>query len=250
VTLWHALLLVAAGIGAGLSGSIAGLASLASYPALLAVGLAPVTANVTNTVALVFSSVGSVAGSRPELRGQRARIRELGVVAIAGGVVGGVLLLLTPGDSFEKIVPWLIGIGSLTILVPRRPSLHPEDLHLPASRLLVVGIFLIGTYAGYFGAAAGVLMVALLLIATPDTLARCNALKNVLLGLANVVAAVIFAFFGPVHWVAVIPLAAGLLIGGRIGPVVVRHSPARALRVLIALAGIGLAIHLGLDAYR
>jgi uncharacterized membrane protein YfcA len=250
VTPSHVLLLVLAGVGAGLSGSIAGLASLVSYPALLAVGLAPVTANVTNTVALVFSSVGSVAGSRPELRGQRGRIRQLGVVAVAGGVAGGALLLLTPRDSFERIVPWLIGLGSLTILVPRRPALHPEDLHLPASRLLVAGVFLIGIYAGYFGAAAGVLMVALLLIATSETLARCNALKNVLLGLANVVAAIIFAVFGPVHWVAVIPLAAGLLVGGRIGPIVVRHSPARALRVLIALAGVGLAIHLGLDAYR
>jgi uncharacterized protein len=250
VTPSHALLLVLAGVGAGLSGSIAGLAALVSYPALLAVGLAPVTANVTNTVALVFSSVGSVAGSRPELRGQRGRIRQLGVVAVAGGVAGGALLLLTPRDSFERIVPWLIGLGSLTILVPRRPALHPEDLHLPASRLLVGGTFLIGIYAGYFGAAAGVLMVALLLIATSETLARCNALKNVLVGLANVIAATIFAIFGPVHWVAVIPLAAGLLVGGRIGPIVVRHSPARALRVLIALAGVGLAIHLGLDAYR
>ena len=245
----QALLLVVAGVGAGLSGSIAGLASLVSYPALLTVGLAPVTANVTNTVALVFSSVGSVAGSRPELRGQRVRIRELGVVAVVGGVAGGVLLLLTPAGSFERVVPWLIGLGSLTILVPRRPTHHLDDAQLPASRLLVVGIFLIGVYGGYFGAAAGVLMVALLLIATPETLARCNALKNVLLGLANVVAAIIFAVFGPVHWVAVIPLAAGLLVGSRVGPIVVRHSPARALRLLIALAGIGLAIHLGLDAY-
>jgi uncharacterized protein len=244
------MLLVVAGVGAGLSGSIAGLASLVSYPALLAVGLMPVAANVTNTVALVFSSAGSVAGSRPELRGQRPRIRELGLVAVAGGLVGGALLLLTPAGSFERVVPWLIGLGSLAILVPRRTVLHHEDPHPPASRLLVSGIFLIGIYGGYFGAAAGVLMVALLLITTSDTLARSNALKNVVLGLSNVVAAIIFAIFGPVDWVAALPLAAGVLVGGRIGPVVVRHSPAGALRVLIALAGVGLAIHLGLDAYR
>lgn len=250
MTAAQALLLVVAGVGAGLSGSIAGLASLVSYPALLAVGLAPVTANVTNTLALLFSSAGSVAGSRPELRGQRARIRQLGVAAAAGAAAGGVLLLLTPSGSFERVVPWLIGFGSLTILLPRRPTFHSEDLHLPASRLLLTGTALIGIYAGYFGAAAGVLMVALLLTATPETLARCNALRNVVLGFANVVAAVIFAVFGPVHWVAVIPLAAGLLVGSRVGPIVVRHSPARALRILIALAGVGLAIHLGLDAYR
>ena len=102
---------------------------------------------------------------------------------------------------------------------------------------------MIGAYAGYFGAAAGVLMLALLLITTPDTLARCNALKNVVLGISNVVAAVIFAVFGPVHWLVALPLAGGVLVGGRIGPVIVRHSPTRVLRVLIALAGLGLAIH-------
>ena len=250
MTLWRAVLLVLAGVGAGLAGSIAGLASLVSYPALLAVGLTPVAANVTNTIALVFNTAGTMAGSRPELRGQRPRIRELGVIAVAGGLVGGTILLLTPASAFERVVPWLIGLGSLTILVPRRPTLHLDDVPAPASRVLFAGIFAIGVYAGYFGAAAGVLMLALLLITTPDTLARCNALKNVVLGISNVVAAVIFAIFGPVHWLVALPLAAGVLVGGRIGPVIVRHSPTRVLRVLIALAGLGLAIHLGLDAYR
>ncbi|HEY3925262.1 MAG TPA: sulfite exporter TauE/SafE family protein [Acidothermaceae bacterium] len=250
MTLLQAVLLVLAGIGSGLAGSIAGLASLVSYPALLAVGLTPVAANVTNTMALVFNTAGTMAGSRPELRGQRPRIRELGAIAVAGGLVGGAILLLTPAGSFERVVPWLIGLGSLTILVPRRPTLHLEEAPAPASRVLFAGIFLIGVYAGYFGAAAGVLMLALLLITTPDTLARCNALKNVVLGISNVVAAVIFAIFGPVHWLVALPLAAGVLVGGRIGPVIVRRSPTRVLRVLIALAGLGLAIHLGLDAYR
>jgi uncharacterized protein len=250
VTLWHAVLLVLAGVGSGLAGSIAGLASLVSYPALLAVGLTPVAANVTNTIALVFNTVGTMAGSRPELRGQRPRVRELGAVAVAGGLAGGTILLLTPAGSFERVVPWLIGLGALTILVPRRPHLHLDDAPAPASRVLFGGVFLIGVYGGYFGAAAGVLMLALLLITTPDTLPRCNALKNVVLGLSNLVAAVVFAIFGPVDWVAALPLATGVLIGGRIGPVVVRHSPTKVLRILIALAGLGLAIHLGLDAYR
>ena len=96
------LWLILAGFGGGLVGSVAGLASLVSYPALLAVGLPPVTANVSNTVALVFSSVGSVWGSRPELRGQRARVRHLGYVAIAGGTTGAVLLLATPSSA----LPW------------------------------------------------------------------------------------------------------------------------------------------------
>ncbi len=110
-------------------------------------------------------------------------------------------------------------------------------------------MFVLGIYCGYFGAAAGVLMVALMLIATSETLAVCSALKNVLLGLANVTAAVVFVLFGPVHWLAVVPLAAGLYVGGRIGPIIVRHSPVRALRIFIALAGVALAIHLGIDSY-
>ena len=104
-------------------------------------------------------------------------------------------------------------------------------------------------YAGYFGAAAGVLLLALLLATTAQTLARNNALKNLLLGIANGVAAVAFVLFGPVHWAAVVPLAIGFLVGGRLGPIVVRRAPAGPLRTVIACAGLVLAIHLGLDAY-
>jgi uncharacterized membrane protein YfcA len=246
---WRPVLLLVAGVGAGLTGSIAGLASVISYPALLGVGLAPVTANVTNTVALVFSSVGSVAGSRPELRGQAARVRRLGAVGILGGTVGGVVLLSSPAGAFEKIVPWLIGFGSLTILVTSRPPIDPDAPPRADSRLVLLGVFLIGVYGGYFGAAAGVLLLALLLAASSETLARCNALKNFVLGLANLVAAVVFVLFGSVDWVAAVPLAIGLFVGGRTGPVIVRHAPARLLRILIAIAGIGLAIYLGVDAY-
>jgi uncharacterized membrane protein YfcA len=246
---WRPVLLLVAGVGAGLTGSIAGLASVISYPALLGVGLAPVTANVTNTVALVFSSVGSVAGSRPELRGQAARVRRLGAVGILGGTVGGVVLLSSPAGAFEKIVPWLIGFGSLTILITSRPPIDPDAPPRADSRLVLLGVFLIGVYGGYFGAAAGVLLLALLLAASSETLARCNALKNFVLGLANLVAAVVFVLFGSVDWVAAVPLAIGLFVGGRTGPVIVRHAPARLLRILIAIAGIGLAIYLGVNAY-
>jgi uncharacterized membrane protein YfcA len=246
----HAVLLVLAGIGAGLTGSIAGLASLISYPALLAVGLAPVTANVTNTVALIFSSAGSWVGSRTELVGQLGRVRRLASASVLGGVTGGVLLLATPSGSFEKIVPWLVALGSLTILIVKHPTGLIEATPKPDSRLVLLGVFVIGIYSGYFGAAAGVLMLALLLFATSQSLARSNALKNVVMGMSNLVAAVIFIIFGSVNWTAAVPLGIGCLVGGRIGPVVVRHSPARLLRILIALAGIGLAIYIGVDAYR
>ena len=112
VSVGEALLLVLAGIAAGLIGSIAGLASLFSYPALLAAGLSPVIANVTNTVALVFSSVGSVGASGPELRGRRAMLERLVISGAIGGILGGVLLLTTPADAFKRVVPWLIGLAS------------------------------------------------------------------------------------------------------------------------------------------
>ena len=245
------LLLVLAGLGGGLAGSIAGLASLVSYPALLAVGLGPVTANVTNTVALVFSSLGSTLGSRTELRGQAPRVRGLAIAAVLGGGAGAGLLLLTPSDTFERIAPWLIGAASLTILLRRRirPAHDGEGEHAAAGPGLIGGVFLIGIYGGYFGAAAGVMLLALLLAATGETLARSNALKNVVLGIANAAAALGFSVLGPVHWTAVAPLAAGLFAGGRLGPIVVRHANAALLRALIGLAGLALAVKLGVDAH-
>lgn len=245
-----AALLFAGGIGGGLAGSIAGLASLSTYPALLAVGLSPVAANVTNTVALVFNGVGSVLGSRPELADQGAWLKRTVVITAAGGATGAILLLLAPG-GFERIVPFLLGFASLTIVIPRAASApHPDR---PRSKrrtaLEALGIFLIAIYGGYFGAAAGVVFLALLLQLGSATLAHANAAKNVLLGVANLVAAAMFAVLAPVNWWAVLPLGLGCLIGARIGPVVVRHSPATLLRILIGLAGIALAVKLWFDAY-
>jgi uncharacterized membrane protein YfcA len=241
--------LVLAGIGGGLAGSMAGLASLVSYPALLAVGLPPLTANMTNTVALVCSSVGSVWGSRPELAGRRPRVVRLGGIAIAGGITGGVLLLLTPSSVFARIAPWMIGLASAAILFRRDRVVPARGAHY-VGWTVTAGVFAIAVYGGYFGAAAGVLLLALLLHTTDDTLPEANAIKNVTLGLANGVAAVAFLLFGTVQWSAALPLAAGFLIGGRIGPVLVRRAPAATLRLFIGCAGIGLAVHLGLDAYR
>jgi uncharacterized membrane protein YfcA len=124
------------------------------------------------------------------------------------------------------------------------PVSHPPTFALTA------GVFAIAVYGGYFGAAAGVLLLAVLLASTAEPLARSNALKNLLLGIANGVAAIAFVVFGPVRWAAVIPLAAGFFVGGRLGPNLVRRAPDGPLRILIACAGLGLAVHLGLDAYR
>jgi uncharacterized membrane protein YfcA len=248
------LLLVLAGLGAGLVGSVAGLASLISYPALLATGIPPLSANVTNTVALVFNSVGSVSASRPELVGQRRRLVRLCAAGLAGGAVGAVLLLLTPSSAFEKLVPVLIAAASAAILVQRSPrelaaegarTGHPHRDHWG----VVLGTFGISIYGGYFGAAAGVLMLATFLLVMDVGLPQGNALKNSVLGVANSVAALGYVFFADVDWTAVLPLAIGCLAGGRLGPRVARVVPQLLLRRVIAVAGLGLAVHLGLDAF-
>ena len=247
-------LLVLAGVGSGLIGSIAGLASLISYPALLAAGLPPVTANVTNTAALVLVGVGSVSASRPELRGQGRRLLPLMVAGVLGGITGAVLLLATPSEGFEKIVPWLIGGASVAILVQRPPGelavsgarAHPGRRD---ARWLPIAIFVIAIYGGYFGAAAGTLMLATFLLTTGEGLPRSNAMRNVVLGVANGVAAVGFVLFASVAWSAALPLAIGLFLGSLLGPRIVRVAPQQALRRVIALAGLGLAVYLAAEAY-
>lgn len=249
----QALLLVGAGVLGGLTGSIAGLASVATYPALLVVGLPPVSANVTNTTALVFNALGSIAGSRPELAGQGARLKRLVPAAVAGGAVGAVLLLSTPAEGFERAVPVLLGAASVAILVPvRMRSPVATSRRRQRVTVLVQGavIFAICIYGGYFGAAAGVLLLALLLRTGRERLADANAVKNVVLGVANTVAAAIFVVVAPVRWDAAIVLGLGCLLGSRLGPVVVRHAPSGPLRVVIGLAGLALALQLGWDAYR
>jgi uncharacterized protein len=253
VTWWDAAFLAAAGVLGGLTGSIAGLASVATYPALLLVGLPPVTANVTNTVALVFNGIGSVVGSRPELAGQEAWIKRIAPAAALGGAVGAALLLLTPAEGFEKLVPILLGLASVAILVPRRGNRQARVASHQQHRVTVLfeatAIFLISIYGGYFGAAAGVMLLALLLGAGHETLAHANAGKNVLLGVANGVAALVFVVLAPVQWLAVVPLGLGCLLGSRLGPIVVRHAPARPMRALIGVSGLALAVKLGLDTY-
>jgi uncharacterized membrane protein YfcA len=247
------LLLAAAGVASGLAGSIAGLASLFSYPALLAAGLPPVAANVTNTVALFSNTVGTAAGSREELRGQRRRLVRLALLAAAGGTVGAALLLGTPTSAFERLVPWLIALGSVLILV-REPLRRLAENRpqrgggLRARLPLTCAVLLVGLYGGYFGAAAGVLMLAVLSLSANEPLRVTNAVKNIATGAANVTAAIAYAFLAPVDWGAAAALSLGCLVGSRVGPVVVRRIPEKPLRIAIALAGLGLALSLWREA--
>lgn len=247
---WDVALLFVAGIGGGLVGSIAGLASVSTYPALLLVGLPPVTANVTNTVALVFSGIGSVTGSLPELRGQRAALARLIPVAVVGGVAGAALLLSIPAEGFENIVPVLLAGSAVVIALPRRRRVDGAVVGRGQRLLEGIAVLAICVYGGFFGAAAGVLMLALFLSTGSQSLPHANATKNVVLGVANGVAALVFVVFAPIHWLAMIPLGIGCLVGSRLGPVIVRHAPATPLRLLVAVAALALAIKLGHDTYR
>jgi uncharacterized membrane protein YfcA len=260
----RAFLLVLAGIGGGLAGSVAGLASIITYPALLACGLSPIAANVTNTSALVWSGVGSTLGSRPELQGQGPRLRRLLPISVVGAVGGATAVLYTSSHTFGLVVPWLILAAALVILLSRRRSPRPAEAEVleegppgPVATVAVTSdpraipavVLGLSIYCGYFGAAGGVLLLAVLLAATSDTLARSNAAKNVILGVANLAATVVFVLFGPLHVAEAIPLGAGCLVGSRIGPLIVRRAPAGPLRVAIAVMGIGLAAVLAYRAY-
>jgi uncharacterized membrane protein YfcA len=243
------LALLGAGTLAGVFSTVAALASVVSYPVLLALGLPPVSANVTNTVALVFTGAGAAAGSRRELAGQGALVLRLGLLAAAGGAGGAALLLLTPASAFEAVAPWLIGVASVLLIVqPMVAALYARPGG-ERSWSLRAGLAAVGVYVGYFGAAAGILLLAVLSAMLDQPLARVNAVKNVVSGLANAAAALGFALFGPVRWAAVVPLAAGFLAGGWLGPALARRLPARALRLGVGLCGLALAVRLGLDAY-
>jgi uncharacterized membrane protein YfcA len=242
--------LVGVGVLAGVVSTVVSLASIVSYPALLAFGLPPLTANVTNTVALMFTGVGAVAGSRPELAGQGRRVLRLGWVTALGGATGAGLLLVTPGKTFEAIAPFLIGAASLLLLRPPRAGRLTADPRAESGWAFRAGLFAVAIYVGYFGAAGGILMLAVLTTVLDHPLAGINAIKNAISALANGVAAIGFALFGPVQWTAAAPLAAGFLLGGWIGPAIARRLPGQTLRIAAAVCGLLVAIKLGIDAYR
>ena len=248
----EALVLLAAGTAGGILSTVVAIASLVTYPVLLALGVPPLSANMTNTVSLVLTGAGAVAGSRPELVGQGQRVLRLGAITALGGAAGAAVLLLTPASAFILVVPVLIGGASLMLLVQPRISMLTPPAVPDTRRRLAMGatLFAVAMYIGYFGAAAGVLLLVALGAMISEPLVRVNAIKNAVSGMANAMAAACFALFGDVRWALVLPLAAGFLIGGWIGPRIARRVPAEALRVVVSLCGLGLAVRLGISAYR
>lgn len=245
----HLLFLAVAGIAAGILGTAGGITSLIAYPVLLAVGIPPLSANVTSSIALLGSGLGSTLGSRPELRDHGATLRRWIPVAVVGAVAGALLLLVTPPGVFALIVPFLVaGAGVLLLFQPRITRWHSAREVPIATPLVVAAILGVTIYDGYFGAGSGVLMIAVVLILIDHELARANALKNVILFVADLLPAVLFAVAGPVVWAAVLPLGLGALVGGFIGPRLMRRAPRGILRIAIAVLALGLGVWLFLSA--
>jgi uncharacterized protein len=241
---------------AGGINSVAGGGSLVLFPALIAVGLPPLAANVTNTTAVWPGYVGTAVGYREELRGQARAVAALGATGVAGGATGAVLLLTTDESVFETVVPYLVITAALllaaqaraTALVQRMPG-STGGLRSP---LLHVALFLAAVYGGYFGGALGVILLAVLAVFLVEGtggealggLQRVNALRGVLALMVNSVALVAFALFGPVDWLLVAVAAPCALLGGYLGARVARRLPARALRWTVVVFGVGVGIAL------
>lgn len=242
------LAILGAGFAAGTINTIVGSGSLITFPTLLALGYSPVLANVTNTIGLVPGSVSGAIGYRRELEGQRPRIFKLGVASATGGLVGAALLLLLPGSLFRGIVPVLILVACALVLVQprlsRRLAGRPEPSRPHGGPLLMAGLFGTGVYGGYFGAAQGVILIALLGISLDDTLQRLNGVKNVLAAIVNGVAAVLFIVVADVAWSAAALLAVGATAGGQLGARVGRRIPAPLLRIVIVVVGSAVAVNL------
>jgi uncharacterized membrane protein YfcA len=242
VTALDGLVVLVAGIAAGTINAVVGSGTLITFPTLLALGYAPVVANVSNTVGLVPGALSGAHGYRRELTGQAGRLARLGAASALGGATGAVLLLVLPASAFNAIVPVLIALACvLVVLQPRlvarlRARDVPRPLH--GGPWLWLGVFGSGIYGGYFGAAQGVLLIALLGLGLDEGLQRVNAAKNVLAGLVNGVAAVLFVVVADVAWPPALLLAAGSLAGGQLGARVGRRLPDVVLRVVVIAVGI------------
>lgn len=234
-------LLLAAGLAAGSVNAVAGGGSLVTFPTLVAVGLAPVPANVTNSVAVVPGYAASVFGSRADLRGQGRRLRALLPVAVVGSTAGCALLLLTPGRAFELVVPFLVlAAAALLAFQERLRGLVGQPREMTPRRQAVALQAMVGlgaVYGGYFGAALGVMLVAALALVLDERLAVVSALKNVISAVVGLVTVVVFALFGPVNWAAVAVLTPATLVGGYVGARVARRLPAGVLRAVIVAFG-------------
>jgi uncharacterized membrane protein YfcA len=240
--------IAAAGMAAGAINTLVGSGTLITFPVLLAFGYSPVTANVSNTIGLVPGSAAGAFGYRRELAGERRRTLRFALASVLGGITGAVLLLELPESAFEAIVPAFIALALvLVVLQPRldrvvRERRPPPDAH--GTGLPRVGVYFAGVYGGYFGAAQGILLLAILGLALPDDLQRLNALKNVLAGIVNAVAGLVFVFVADVAWGPAALIAAGSVVGAQLAARYGRRLSSEALRAVVVVVGLAAIVQL------
>ena len=243
--LWKIVAVAVAGGACGVVNSIAGGGSLILFPVMLLVGLPPLSANVTNSVATWPGYIGGVGGFRNEIREQRPRMPRLLVATVLGSLTGCVLLLVTPSGAFDTLVPLLVLAASLLTAVQPivRARLRDRDGgDMTPSWGAVVSVFLATIYGGYFGAALGVIVLGVLGLTIRDTLRQLNATKAVIALVDASVSVVVFGLFGPVHWAYVAIAAPTTLLGGYLGAHIARRINETALRICIVGFGVTVAI--------
>jgi uncharacterized membrane protein YfcA len=242
MTWWQGLLVLLAGVAAGGINTIVGSGTLISFPVLLGVGLPPVTANVSNSVGLFPGSFVGAYGYRRELAGQARRSAILGVASMIGAVGGALLLLTLPSSAFDSIVPVLIVVALVLVVFGKRLTAWLASRgRAPGEHVgptLWLSVLFCGVYGGYFGAAQGVLMMGIFGLMLAEDLQRQNALKNVLTGLVNLVAAIVFVITAHIDWTAAGLVAAGSILGGVLGARVGRRLSPTVLRAVIVVVGL------------
>ncbi len=243
------LAVAVAGFLAGISNALAGAGSLITFPTLIAVGVPQLAANVTSTVGLIPGALGAAIGYSEEVTSQRQRIIRLSVPSLLGASVGTALLLLTPNDTFELIVPALVFVSCLLLLFQPQLTTRVSDAGNERSPFLFAGVAVAGAYAAYFGSAVGILLIAILGLFILDSMQRLNAVKVVIAGLMNLLAAVVYAFLAPVHWGPALILMVSSMIGGQSGAWIAKRIDGDTLRLVIAIGGLLVAIVLGINAY-
>jgi uncharacterized membrane protein YfcA len=248
---WQAVTVLVAGVWAGTINAVVGSGTLVTFPVLVALGYPPVTATTSNAVGLAPGTLSGAVGYRRELIGEGRRLARYAVPSFLGAICGTILLLSLPPDAFEKVVPVLVGLAVVLVIVQpkvsdwvaRRRERRPGGESHGGAPLLFF-IFLIGVYGGYFTAAQGVMLMAVLGMLLTDPLQRLNGIKNVLAAVVNLVAGTVYAFVAPVSWPVIGLLAVGSTLGGQLGAKIGRRLPPTALRAVIVVVGVAAIVQL------
>lgn len=244
------VLLVVVGFFSGAINAVAGGGSLLVFPALLATGMPPLVANVTNSVAQGPGFIGAAIGQRDDLSGTKRRMLFTSLAAVIGSVIGCGLLLSLPSSVFDAVVPALVGLSAVLMAFQHKIRQwlgNPDPAGPDKTVLLTIGIFLASIYGGYFGGARSVILIAILVLAANDSLRRLNALKSWLGMVGSAATFVVLALIAPVDWIAVLMLVPTTLLGGFLGGKIARKLPATLLRYTVVVIAAGVAIYMALD---